>query len=393
MEYHEAANSFPMMDNKSFAELMADIKEYGQREPITTCDGMILDGRNRHKACVSLGIEPKTVEYTGNPWTFVWSLNGERRNLVKEQRYLIWKHCTENSEQWISVRQAIQDEANRKRSEAAKERERTEEGTFQPQVRHSVAPMENEHKPVVGQSVLPVDKKQEPGKTAKATASKTNAGAVARGDKLAEQRPDLATKVRMGEVKPAEAHRQMKKDEYNQRVERAAKSIKQQSNLLPNLILCDPPWRYNFAETESRKIENQYDTLSVKEISECLKDTEPNCILLLWATAPKIREAFELIDIWGFEYKSQAIWDKEMIGSGYWWRGQHEILIAATKGKVSPPIPEFRVSSVFKEKRTLHSKKPECVYKWIEKAFADKIKLEMFCREPRESWISWGNEC
>ena len=175
-EYHEAANAFPLMDKGRYKDLLEDIKQHGLIEPITLCEGKILDGRNRYKACLEAGIKPKFREYNGNPWNYVWSLNGQRRDLTADQRYLIWKFCHEHSEAFQEEKRRIQEEANRKRSEAAKGRERTEEGTFSP---------------VVGQNVLPVDK-EEPGKQAKAKASKTNPGAVARGDKLAKERPDLA---------------------------------------------------------------------------------------------------------------------------------------------------------------------------------------------------------
>ena len=160
----------------------------------------------------------------------------------------------------------------------------------------------------------------------------------------------------------------------------------------PDLILADPPWRYDFSETTGRKIENHYNTESVSGMEGHIPDTKPDCILLLWATAPKLQEAFELMKAWGFKYKTCAVWDKEIIGMGYWFRGQHELLLVGVKGKVSPPLEEFRVSSVFREARTEHSKKPECVYEWIEKAFGDKNKLEMYCRTPRLQWQTWGNE-
>lgn len=160
----------------------------------------------------------------------------------------------------------------------------------------------------------------------------------------------------------------------------------------PNLILADPPWRYDFSETTGRKIENHYNTENTDNMESHIPETKPDCILLMWATAPKLKEAFELMSLWGFEYKTCAVWDKEKIGMGYWFRGQHELLMVGTKGNVSPPLQPFRVSSVFKEARTQHSKKPECVYKWIEEAFGDKEKLEMYCRTPRPGWQHWGDE-
>lgn len=161
---------------------------------------------------------------------------------------------------------------------------------------------------------------------------------------------------------------------------------------LPNLILADPPWRYDFAETDNRQIENQYPSATVDEIIDMAPETQPDCVLFLWATVAKLREAFEVLDGWGFEYKTHAVWDKEKIGMGYWFRGQHELLIVATKGKFSPPDQENRRSSVFREARGKHSAKPECVYKWLEESFPDANKLEMFCRSPREGWETFGNE-
>lgn len=161
-----------------------------------------------------------------------------------------------------------------------------------------------------------------------------------------------------------------------------------------DIIYADPPWRYDFSNSKSRKIENQYPTMTIDEI--CSLDvkniTNKDCILYIWATAPKLLEALKVINAWGFEYKTQAIWDKEIIGMGYWFRGQHEILIVATKGKVSPPEQKLRVSSVIKEKRTKHSKKPIYIRSLIEMWYPNYNKLEMFARESGEKWDVWGNE-
>jgi len=157
------------------------------------------------------------------------------------------------------------------------------------------------------------------------------------------------------------------------------------------LVLADPPWRYDSTQSNSRRIENHYPTASPEEIILHSPKTANDCVLLLWATAPKLKEALEVMAGWGFAYKTSAVWDKEKIGMGYWFRGQHELLLVGVKGEASPPIPGNRVSSVFKEARTKHSKKPGCVYEWIEKAFPGE-KLEMYCREQRPGWQMWGNE-
>jgi N6-adenosine-specific RNA methylase IME4 len=192
------------------------------------------------------------------------------------------------------------------------------------------------------------------------------------------------------DVKEVQQKRIELEDEDAER--RAATEVQIEAPKKPQLVLADPPWRYDFAQSDSRQIENQYPSATVDEIIAHKPDTEPDCILLLWATVAKLTEAFEILNGWGFEYKTHAIWDKQKIGMGYWFRGQHELLIVATKGRASPPDEQHRVSSVFSEARGKHSAKPECVYQWIEAAFPDLVKLEMYCRAPRPGWIVEGNE-
>ena len=90
------------------------------------------------------------------------------------------------------------------------------------------------------------------------------------------------------------------------------------------IIYADPPWRYDFSKSNSRKIENNYPTMELEEIKDFLIPADRNAVLYLWATAPKLKEALSVMESWGFTYKTHAIWDKEIIGMGYWFRGQHE---------------------------------------------------------------------
>jgi N6-adenosine-specific RNA methylase IME4 len=158
------------------------------------------------------------------------------------------------------------------------------------------------------------------------------------------------------------------------------------------VIYADPPWRYSFSKSKSREIENQYPTMSVNEICALDVPSEKNSVLYLWTTAPKLIEGLQVMKAWGFTYKSQAIWDKEVMGMGYWFRGQHEILLVGTKGKFSPPPQELRKSSMFRVKRSKHSKKPDEIRDLIASWFPDNTKLEMFARMSPEGWDTWGNE-
>lgn len=373
LDHHPAADSFPLMTSQRYEELRLDIARQGQLEPITLCDGMILDGRNRYRACIELGIEPRTRLYEGDPWAYAWSLNGERRDLVDEQRYLIWKHCNEHSKAWLEQKQAIAEEANRKRSEAQKdvpkaeikERARTEcPKTF-----------------------------SEPGKTARAAASKTNPGAVARGDKLAKERPDLAEQVRRGDIKPAEAHRQMKKDE-----------VKGKAAELPgdkfSVIYADPPWSYNDKQGGSISesygaAEKHYPSLSLSELKALpIRDlSADDCVLFLWATCPLLEDALELCRAWGFRYKAQFVWDKVRHNMGHYNSVRHELLLICTKGSATPQNVKLHDSVQVIEKTNKHSEKPERFREIIDELYPVGNRIELFRRgSTPKGWSAWGNE-
>lgn len=94
MRAHPAADLFPMMDDRELSELAADIKAHGQRQPIVTMqhDGetVVLDGRNRFRACAIAGVEPRMIPFGGDdPIALVISANMHRRHLEKSQRALI----------------------------------------------------------------------------------------------------------------------------------------------------------------------------------------------------------------------------------------------------------------------------------------------------------------
>jgi len=83
METHPAANVIRMMTDEEYSALRDDIEKNGLLQPIVLCEGMILDGRNRHRACIELGISPTATKYNGDdPVGYVKSLNVKRRHLT-----------------------------------------------------------------------------------------------------------------------------------------------------------------------------------------------------------------------------------------------------------------------------------------------------------------------
>lgn len=91
-EVHPAADVFPLMSNQELDGLVEDIKAHGQIEPIVLSKGMIVDGRNRYRACMTLGISPQTTEWKNEGESiisYVVSKNLHRRHLTIGQRAMI----------------------------------------------------------------------------------------------------------------------------------------------------------------------------------------------------------------------------------------------------------------------------------------------------------------
>ncbi|MCG8911034.1 hypothetical protein [Pseudomonas sp. DP-17] len=90
LEYHPFANIFPLLSGADYDGFKADVQEQGQLEPIILLEGKILDGRNRYRVCLELGMDPITKDFEGDdPLAFVVALNLRRRHLTTAQRALI----------------------------------------------------------------------------------------------------------------------------------------------------------------------------------------------------------------------------------------------------------------------------------------------------------------
>lgn len=107
--WHKASEIFPMMDEDSDAwkEFVADIKENGLQEPIVLLDEKIIDGRNRHKACLEAGVKPRFVslDKCDSPTRYVMSRNQHRRHMNASQRALAAARAIDSYEEEAAARQ------------------------------------------------------------------------------------------------------------------------------------------------------------------------------------------------------------------------------------------------------------------------------------------------
>lgn len=169
-----------------------------------------------------------------------------------------------------------------------------------------------------------------------------------------------------------------------------------------NIIYADPPWTYpkTGGTTNSRGMAKQfYSTMSLEEICR-LSVTEiadNNCALFLWATWPKLPEAFKVIEAWGFTYFGLAFeWikktqtGKDFFGMGYWTRANSEPCLLAFKGKMKPQRHDIR--QILETEISEHSRKPQEARERIVALVGDLPRIELFAREKTPMWDVWGNE-
>ena len=176
-----------------------------------------------------------------------------------------------------------------------------------------------------------------------------------------------------------------------------------------DVIYADPPWSFKTwsDEGKDRSPENHYGCMSLADI-EALPITEiaaDNCALFVWATDPLLPKALQLIEAWGFTYKTVAfVWAKlnksapKMMfserdfftGLGYWTRANPELCLLATRGK--PKRVSKAVRRLVIAPRREHSRKPDEVADRIVKLMGDVRRIELFARETRDGWQAWGDE-
>jgi N6-adenosine-specific RNA methylase IME4 len=105
-------------------------------------------------------------------------------------------------------------------------------------------------------------------------------------------------------------------------------------------------------------------------------------------------QAFEVMAAWGFTYKSQFVWAKNRMGTGYWNRNKHELLLIGTRGHIPAPAMGTQAASLIEAPVGRHSEKPAVFYEIIERHFPTLPKIELHARGAvaRPGWDVWGLE-
>src|SRR6516225_1073812 len=161
------------------------------------------------------------------------------------------------------------------------------------------------------------------------------------------------------------------------------------------VLYVDPPWDFLVWDRETgrdRHAANHYPVMSFDALMALRLPAARDCVLYLWAPIAQDLHAQRLIEAWGFEYKMMHIWAKPDCGTGFWGLENAELLLVGTRGNVPCPAPGTQLPYLIEAPRGEPSEKPALFAEMIERHWPNMPKLEMFARQPRDGWDSWGNE-
>jgi len=169
-------------------------------------------------------------------------------------------------------------------------------------------------------------------------------------------------------------------------------------------VLADPPWQFQNRTGKmapEHKRLSRYPTLTLDEIKSIpISDSlEESAHLYLWVPNALLFDGLQVLEAWGFTYKSNLIWYKvrkdggpDRRGVGFYFRNVTEIILFGVKGKNNRTLKPGRTQeNIIVTQKREHSRKPDEQYKLIESCSKGPY-LELFARGERKNWTVWGNQ-
>jgi N6-adenosine-specific RNA methylase IME4 len=216
-------------------------------------------------------------------------------------------------------------------------------------------------------------------------------GYIAEAKALKEQHPALYREVRAGRKSLGEARAALTEASKDA----LARQIAKEPSPIPTgpfrVLVIDPPWPWEGLRPDDRGRcpypDMTLDAIRALPVGDLAHE---DCIVWLWAPNSFLHQAFHILDHWGFEDKGVLTWVKNSLGLGRWLRGQTEQCLLGVRGE--PKLARLRSqgTALFAPKHG-HSRKPDEFYSMVE-SLCPGSKLEMFSRQSRAGWQSWGAE-
>lgn len=351
----------PPLQQEEYQLLEKSIIEEGCRDSIIVWNGTIIDGHNRYEICTRNNIPFKTQEMDFDNIEDVkeWMINNQfsRRNLSLYQRAVLA----------LKLKPIIKKKAKENQG-----------------IRVDIP--ENSPK-----GYTPIETREEISKQAGVSSN-----TISKVETIEKKAPiETKQKLASGEISINQAYKEIKniekKIEFEQKIEDIRTTAVEMPTGKYQCIVLDPPWSYGtkFSAT-GRRVANPYPEMSQEELKELEILSEDDSVMFLWTTQKFIWDAKELLEHWGFNYRSMIVWDKEQMGMGDLLRMQCEFCLIGIKGKPLLNNPN-NIRDIIREPRREHSRKPEAFYE-IVNTLCVGSKIEYFSRTEREGWKSFGNE-
>jgi N6-adenosine-specific RNA methylase IME4 len=168
-------------------------------------------------------------------------------------------------------------------------------------------------------------------------------------------------------------------------------------------VLADPPWRFSNRTgkmaPEHRRL-SRYATMRLDDIMDLPipQLVVPDSHLYLWVPNALILEGLEVMQRWGFKYKTNLVWYKtrkdggpDGRGVGFYFRNVTEVILFGVRGRARTLPPGRRQTNIVVTRKREHSRKPDELYDLIESCSRGPY-LELFARHHREGWTQWGDQ-
>lgn len=166
-------------------------------------------------------------------------------------------------------------------------------------------------------------------------------------------------------------------------------------------ILCDPPWQFanrtGKVAPEHVRL-HRYATMDPHTMVRLPVDRIGAAHLYLWCPNAILPMGLSLMFSWGFDYKTNLIWEKvrrdgypDGRGVGFYFRNVTEMVLFGVRDRIRTNAAGRRQVNLFRSVKREHSRKPDQLYDIIE-ACSPGPYLELFARHPRTGWIQWGDE-
>lgn len=362
-------------DSKEYKELEDSLCKLGLHNPIFIYEGMILAGNTRYTIIKSRGdIEPKFAEFKGTKeqaLAFAIDDNLKRRVISESERGMAAARLIrtqaaydnkEKNEEWAADKFDVGRRTVQRALDlfAADRQDLIKAVDQRLLVLRNASPLAKISSSVV-QKILESDNPNFAAAKVVKQASRQNRQVEMANNAVAETRETPDRSMRFG------------------------------------VIYADPPWDFETysEEGKGKSAENHYPVMDLESIKNLNVPSASDCALFLWTTIAHLENAIDVLNAWGFEYKSAYGWHKTKPGTGYWSRNNLELLLLGTKGDVPAPLPEMLGEQCMVAAQGRHSEKPEIFADMITRFFPNVPKAELFARKTDhkgESWYYFGNE-